>query len=126
MRLLELTLPTLTENLALDEALLLQAEDGGPEVLRIWEWCERAIVLGAAGKLAQEVDEDACKLQRIPIARRSSGGGAVMLGSGCLLYTLVLRFDRDPSLRDLHASYRFILGQFERAMAASLRGISDL
>src|SRR5581483_7530419 len=38
MHFLDLTLPTLTENLALDEALLLEAEEGGAEVLRLWEW----------------------------------------------------------------------------------------
>ena len=37
MRLLDLTLPDPAENLALDEALLLAAEGGGPEVLRLWE-----------------------------------------------------------------------------------------
>ena len=36
MYFLDLTLPTLAENLALDEALLLDAEAGGPEVLRLW------------------------------------------------------------------------------------------
>ena len=37
MLFLDTILDTLAENLALDEALLLQAEDGGPEVFRLWE-----------------------------------------------------------------------------------------
>ena len=53
MQLLDLTLPTLADNLALDEALLLQAEAGGPEALRFWEWPSYAVVIGAGGKWAE-------------------------------------------------------------------------
>ena len=47
MFVLDATLGALAENLALDEALLLAAEAGGPEVLRLWEWPSPAVVLGA-------------------------------------------------------------------------------
>ncbi len=128
---LDLTLPSLAENLALDEALLLHAEAGGPEVLRLWQWPTHAVVLGAGGRLADDVEEDACQADDVPIARRSSGGGTVLLGPGCLLFSLVLRFDRDPALSDLHASYRFILGRIQRALEPlagpiALQGTSDL
>ena len=131
MRHLDITLPSLAENLALDEALLLDAEAGGPEVLRLWEWPQRAVVLGAGGKLLDDVHEDACQADGVPILRRSSGGGTVLLGPGCLLYSLVLRFDRHPALSDLHASYRYI---FETILAGlrphvatlALQGSSDL
>ena len=49
MHFLDLTLPTIGENLALDEALLLQAEAGGGEALRSWEWEQTCVVLGAGG-----------------------------------------------------------------------------
>lgn len=131
MHWLDLTLPTLAENLALDEALLLDAEAGGPEVLRLWHWPHPAVVLGAAGRIADDVDENACRNDNMPILRRSSGGGTVLLGDGCLLYSLILRFDRDPALSDLHASYRFILGRLQRGLQAhvpdvALDGGSDL
>jgi lipoate-protein ligase A len=131
MKLLELTLPTLAENLALDEALLLDAEAGGPEVLRLWRWDTVAVVLGAGGRLADDVDEAACNADDVPIQRRSSGGGTVLLGAGCLLFSLVLRFDRHPALADLHASYRYILGYIaaqlvSHAAGISMQGSSDL
>ena len=131
MHLLDLTLPALAENVALDEALLLHAEAGGPEVLRLWEWPQHAVVLGAGGRLEAEVDVDACAADDVPIVRRSSGGGAVLLGAGCLNYSLVLSFERDASLGDLHASYRYILGQIQRGLTSgapglTFRGISDL
>src|SRR5205814_6196494 len=55
MRFLDLTLATPADNLALDESLLLHAEQGhAGEVLRIWEWPARAVVLGSAGRLAED------------------------------------------------------------------------
>ena len=52
MRLLDLTLPIAAENLALDEALLLAAEESGAgEVLRLWELPSLAVVLGAGGSV---------------------------------------------------------------------------
>jgi len=131
MRLLDLTLPTLAENLALDEALLLEAEDGrGGEVLRFWEWPTPAVVVGAGGRLASDVDAQACLVDSVPIQRRASGGGTVLLGNGCLLFSLILRFGRDPALKDVHSSYRYILSRLKDALAPLLdsapMGISDL
>ena len=57
MEFLDVTLPSLPENLALDEALLLEAEAGrGGEVLRLWEWPRPAVVLGAGGRIADDVE----------------------------------------------------------------------
>jgi lipoate---protein ligase len=127
----DFTRSTLAANLALDEALLLDVEAGGPEVLRVWEWPAYAVVIGAGGRWAEEADADACRRDAVPILRRSSGGGAVLLGPGCLCYSLVLRYQRAPELDDLHASYRFILNALNdawRPLAPALvpAGISDL
>ena len=52
MRLLDLTLPTAAENVALDEALLDAAEAASeqgseePEVLRLWEPTQFFVVVG--------------------------------------------------------------------------------
>jgi lipoate-protein ligase A len=130
MRFLDLTLPDLADNLALDEALLLQAEQGvAGEVLRLWEWPTPAVVLGSACRLAEDVDEAACTAAGVPLLRRSSGGGTVLLGAGCLLYSLVLRFAAHPALSEVRPSYRFILGRTITALGiegAEQAGISDL
>jgi lipoate-protein ligase A len=132
MQFLDLTLPSLAENLALDEALLLEADEGrGGEVLRLWEWPTPAVVLGAGCWLARDVDEDACRADGVPILRRASGGGTVLLGHGCLLYSLVLRYERSPALHDITASYRYLLDRVREALADLLpaiehAGISDL
>ena len=130
MDFLGLTLPTLAENLALDEGLLLQAEaDPGREVLRLWEWPSSAVVLGAGGVLRADVDETACLADGVPVLRRSSGGGTVLLGAGCLLYTLVLAYDRARELTQIGSSYGYILDRVCAALAVpELRpaGTSDL
>jgi lipoate-protein ligase A len=132
MQSLDLTLPSVAENLALDEALLLQAEAGmGDEILRFWEWQSPAVILGAGGRLSEDVDEAACRKDGVTIWRRSSGGGTVLLGPGCPCYSLVLSYERDPALREIHSSFRFILGRVREALAPftlklKLAGISDL
>src|SRR5262245_37333030 len=110
MRLLDLTLPDAAANLALDEALLLEAEAGrGGEVLRFWEWPQPAVVLGAGGSIQEDVHEKNCAADAVPILRRSSGGGTVLLGEGCLCYSLVLSYERSPALAAIRPSYTFIL-----------------
>jgi lipoate-protein ligase A len=126
MHFLDLTLPLLTANLALDEALLVGAEAGQiGEVLRLWEWPTPAVVLGAACRLAEDVDESRCRADGVPILRRSSGGGTVLLGKGCLLYSLVLAYERSPALHDIRPSYRYILGRVGEALAGLLPGIEQ-
>jgi len=125
------TAPSPDENLALDEALLLAAEAGaGGEVLRFWEWDRYAVVLGAGGAIGIDVDEAACRADGLSIHRRASGGGTVLLGRGCLLFSLVLAYDRAAELRDVTASYRWILDRVRDAVrpVADLEavGISDL
>jgi lipoate-protein ligase A len=132
MQFLDLTLSTPSDNLALDEALLLEAEAGrGGEVLRMWEWPEPAVVLGSGGRLAEDVDETACRADHVPILRRASGGGTVLLGTGCLCYSLVLTYDRAPALREIPFSYVYILDRVRDALAGVLpeierAGTSDL
>jgi lipoate-protein ligase A len=132
MHFLDLTLPTPEANLALDEALLLEAEaDRGGEVLRVWEWPRPAVVLGAACRLSEDVDEGACRADGVPILRRASGGGTVALGAGCLCFSLVLAYDRDPALREIPSSYVCILERVRSALADLLpdierAGTSDL
>jgi lipoate---protein ligase len=130
MRFLECTLDSPAENLALDEALLLTAEAApGQEVLRLWEWPAPVVVLGAAGVLTVEVDESACAADNVPVLRRSSGGGTVLLGRGCLLFSLVLAYERAPELAHIGSSYHYILDRICRFLiVAGLQqaGISDL
>jgi lipoate-protein ligase A len=121
MQFLDRTLPHLADNLALDEALLIEAEAGrGGDMLRFWEWSEVAVVLGSGCKVVDDVAEERCRQDGVPLLRRSSGGGTVLLGPGCLLYSLVLGYEGDAALGSITASYTFILDRVRQA----LRGLA--
>src|SRR5262245_59220851 len=131
MRLLDLTLPEAADNLALDEALLFAPEDGsGPDVLRLWELPTPAVVVGAGGSVALDVNVAACEADRVPVLRRASGGGTVVIGPGCLCFSLVLSCDGAPGLDQIRASNRYVLGRVRNALtpvtAAAPEGTSDL
>jgi lipoate-protein ligase A len=119
MQRLYLTLPTPAENLALDEALLDDAEesDADYEVLRLWESPQPIVVVGRSSRVEQEVDLAACRARKIPVLRRSSGGAAVVAGPGCLMYALVLSYASRPELRDIRRAHACVLDQ----LAAELR-----
>lgn len=131
MRLLEHSYDSPAENLALDEALLDEAEAGrGEETLRFWTSPAYFVVLGLSQAVDEHVLRDACEEDSVPILRRCSAGGCVLQGPGCLNYSLVLRTDR-AGCETIHSSYRTILGALAEAigtlgLAAAPAGISDL
>ncbi len=111
MELLDLTLPTPAENLALDEALLEMAEESSRprEILRLWEPAEPMVVVGRASQVEQEVRRDECARRGIPVFRRSSGGAAIVTGPGCLMYAVVLSYENYPHLHMIEQAHRFVL-----------------
>jgi len=76
------------------------------------------------------VDEVACRADGVPVLRRSSGGGTVLLGAGCLLYTLILDAEHAPELAGIRSSYAYILARVAAALpegnGVEPAGISDL
>ena len=125
MRFLDLTLPTPEENLALDEALLEEAErNGAPrETLRFWEPARPMVVLGRSSQIAVEVNEVACRERAIPVLRRTSGGATVLAGPGCLMYTLVLSYERRPGLRMIDVAHRHVMDALREALLPLVPGI---
>jgi lipoate---protein ligase len=119
VKLLDLTLPTPAENLALDEALLEQAESGDEPsaVLRLWESPEPMVVLGRSSRVADEVDEAQCQRLGLPVLRRASGGAAVVVGPGCLMYAAVLSYELHPQLQMINQAHCHALG----ILAAAVR-----
>lgn len=129
---LDLTLGDVYANLAMDDALLRRAEDdGSPSCLRIWSPPTHAVVLGASGRIASEVDLDACRRDGVTVARRTSGGGTVVIGPGALCFTVVLPIDAHPDLRSVDTAQSFVLGRAAAALREAgppveIRGSGDL
>lgn len=121
LRFLDLSLPEPEANLRLDEELLAAGEG----VLRVWEMPRECVVMGQSGRAEREV----WPAEGVPVLRRSSGGGTVVLGPGCLNYSLVVPLAWEPLWRDVAAS---MCGVMERMVAAlgvpglRVAGLSDL
>jgi lipoate---protein ligase len=133
MHLVDLTLATPPENLALDEALLDASEQSAAprEVLRVWESPVPIVVVGRSSQVELEVDLEYCRAQGIAVLRRASGGAAIVAGPGSLMYAVVLSYDLRPELRSLDEAHRFVLDTTLSALAqiapgARRRGTSDL
>jgi len=99
-------------------------------VLRVWELPSYAVVLGSAGIIREDVNVEACQQDGVPILRRCSGGGAVVLGPGCVLFSLVLAYERAAALGDISHSYGYILSRIAAALtgrvSVTCAGTSDL
>lgn len=133
MEYLHHSLPTLKANLALDEALLLEREESPARgnILRVWKMDNLAVAMGSGGKINEEVFYAVCRREGVEVQRRSSGGGTVVVGPGCLLYTVVLDSEADPALGTIAGSYERILdplaiGLSRPGRPVARKGISDL
>jgi lipoate-protein ligase A len=118
-------------HLACDEALLNMAEEGHiGETLRIYEMTRPTVVLGIQDEYRRAANVENCRRYNVPVLRRRSGGGAVLLASGCLVYSAVL--DREQrNLNSVPGSYRWINGNLCEKLSTNRvkihpAGISDL
>lgn len=120
------------EQLALDEALLEEAHLGRitEPVVRTWMAAAPAVVVGSSSRIDDEVDRAACLSAGVPIVRRPSGGLTVVLGPGCLMWSVVapLPAEQPPAIERLHAA---LLEPLVAALVAAgrpvvRRGSSDL
>lgn len=120
------------DNIHYDDVLLELAEqDRTGEILRLWESPVSFVVLGRIGKPEQDVHVSLAFQDRIPILRRSSGGGTVLQGRGCLNYSLILCIQDHPGLRDIRKSYQILLQNIIALLEplgvhCAIRAVSDL
>ncbi|MDB6056037.1 MAG: lipoate--protein ligase family protein [Verrucomicrobiales bacterium] len=133
MEYLDLSFSSPAMNLALDEALLDQADAGELDgALRFWESSSFFVVLGYGNHLHLETRPERCKADAVPILRRCSGGGAVLQGPGCLNYSIVLPIDRFPECEGIVSTNKFIMGRMKEALGSlsssnvEVRGYTDL
>lgn len=117
MILKDLSLDSPQENILYDDVLLQLAEAGeADEILRFWESPDYFIVLGRTGKERDDLKVTNIIKDRISVLRRSSGGGTVVQGKGCLNYSLILSKEKTPEIADLRKSYGYILQKIISAL----------
>lgn len=128
----EFTLDDAAADVALDDYLLQTTEDeDAPPILRLWELSHPAVIVGRSNRVEQNVNVAACRADGVPIIRRSSGGGTVLLGPGSLVYSLILRVDSGSRLVDIDSTTRLIMNRIRDAVQNLLpgvrcEGVSDL
>ena len=100
-------LATVEENLALDEALLELAHEGlaTATCVRTWMAAQPTAVLGSSGRRGEEVDLEACARLGVRVIRRPSGGGTVLVGPGCLMWSVISAHpEGPPPIESIHAA----------------------
>lgn len=132
LRLLTPEFTTLEHALATEEAILSAADarESLPTLL-LWEWPSPAVIVGRSNAVTREVDVEACERDGVPVLRRCSGGGTVVLGRGCLCYALILPVEPHHRTLGISAVTRAIMQQTAAGFVATGRdvrvdGISDL
>lgn len=117
MQLLDLTLLKASANVALDDALLAQAEEGQvSETLRLWDAPSTFIVLGRGSRYADEVAVELADRDSIPIIRRISGGATILAAPGCMFYSVLLSLELRPHLRMLDEAHDFVMSRIRAAL----------
>lgn len=128
-------LETVEEELALDEALLEEAHEGLATlpVVRTWMAAEPAVVVGSSSRLDEEIDREACAALGVRVVRRPSGGLTVVLGPGCLMWSVIVPHPAGaPAIERIHADMLSPLRDELHAavagagLAVDRRGSSDL
>jgi lipoate---protein ligase len=118
------------EHLAREWEMFRAVESGASDgQFATWETPRPAVVLGRNSALEQWVDEDACRRDGIDVLRRCSGGGAVVLGHGCVNYAVAVPVVSRPELLEVEASLRFVLRHIVDALGLpglQTAGQSDL
>ena len=106
------------EHLAHDWALFQSVEAGTSDPLwRSWHATSPVVVIGRNSHVDDDVIRENCGADNIPVLRRFSGGGAVVLGPGCLNYAVALSFaSRPAALVDVAGGFRFILQRIVAAL----------
>jgi lipoate-protein ligase A len=111
------------ELLATEEALLDYCEaTDHPGFLGFWEANENFVVLGYGKQIAAEVYEEECGRRGIPIFRRTSGGGTVLQGPGCLNYTVVLPIETSLELGSISGANGYIMERTRTALVPIVKG----
>jgi len=129
---IDATLETLEENLALDEVLLTEVDQAPIQpVIRTWRPDRYAVILGRSNRADTEADVERCRAHEVPILRRSSGGGTVLIGPGCLAYSVILPIDDLLRTAGVVGVTRAVMQRFAdhlalRVPGVVVRGTSDL
>src|SRR6185295_8870984 len=80
-------------DLALEEAIHVCVEENlSPNTWRLWQPARPAVILGTGQESAREANLETARAENVPVLRRHSGGGAVVIGPGAINFSAFYRF----------------------------------
>ena len=132
MRFLLYSAPVASHDLALEEAIqLLVEENASPNTWRLWQAASPTIILGTGQEHAREANLENVRAENVPVLRRHSGGGAVVIGPGVFNYSAFYRFADLPGSETIrgamHAALRPLVAMLEsHGLQIKEAGLSDL
>ena len=129
----DLHFETPEENLAFDEVMLEQCDEGTTgELLRVWAPKQFFVVVGYGNRAGTEVNLEECRVNDVPVLRRTTGGGTVLQGPGTLNYSLFLQFDATGPCHTISSTNKFVMERNRLAVQGlvpepvEVRGHTDL
>jgi len=105
------------QNLAIDEAVarFTASQEDKLSTLRFWR-SERAVVIGRFQCVHKEVNLSFCEENKISIARRFTGGGAVYHDSGNLNFSICADRSEKNIPKTLKEIYELFIGNISKAL----------
>jgi lipoate-protein ligase A len=100
--------------MAVDESLMESVREGGPPVLRFYDWEPACLSIGYFQAIAAVNSRECCR-RGIDIVRRPTGGNAI-LHQGCLTYSVVLPVSSPLVDGGIVPSYRRLSRPFQEAL----------
>lgn len=96
-------------HVALDQVIADEVAAGRrAPTLRLWDWNDSVVVIGAFQSVANEVDVDNARRHDTDVVRRITGGGAMFMEPGnCITYSLVVPGSLVEGL-SIERSYAFL------------------
>jgi lipoate---protein ligase len=132
LRLLAHTADSPALDLALEEAIQLGVEDGSiPNTWRLWQPRMAAAIIGTGQEAAREVDLAFAGSEGVPVLRRHSGGGAVVIGPGIINFSAFYLIKDLPGAETIRGAMSAALKPVIQTLArwklqAQEAGLSDL
>ena len=98
--------------------------------LRFWEVPYYCIILGRSNAVDVEVLKEKASLENVDITTRSSGGGTVVLGPGCLCYSLFIPTSL-TEYNSISKTNKFVMNELKNALENEMenihvKGVTDL
>lgn len=115
--------------MSVDISILRSVIKGKEQDYCVWEPCSPIVVIGRGSREENEIFRENCDRDGVPVFRRITGGGAVILSPGMLVFSLAKRVGKEFYIKEYAAQVNNIVIEFLENMGVSSLstcGISDV